>query len=311
MYIYKTVILHCLPKIYLKYIVGKRCIGNVLLVENISETEEMMRILETGGIVKTLRDICSPSIILHYIISILIGIFLIFVIRYAQEEIHRQGGDLYEFSFRLTADEQEIPEVFFAERENVTLMCYKKQNPMEYILLSGEEDLVPLEENYETVKRGGQSITKDLIFWAVSDRKKALEKVKNDWENALKRSGKSIEPCEGRRITAAGLLGSNQYVYLIYGISWVVLLLFQLGNLMMYIKGRRKTKEVYFLLGIPGYRQKVKRNLTILQILLCIGGLLFLKGYFLQVFVPTVLLFYLLSVIWNILCIKYMLCSLY
>ncbi len=288
-----------------------RCTRNALLVENISETEEIVKILETGGIVKTLRDICSPSIILHYIISILIGIFLIFVIRYAQKEIHRQGGDLYEFSFRLTTNEQEIPEVFFAEKENITLMCYKKQNPMEYILLSGEEDLVPLEENYETIKRSGQSITKDLIFWAVSDRKKALEEAKKDWENILKESGKSIEPCEGRRITAAGLLGSNQYVYLLYGISWVVLLLFQLGNLMMYIKGRKKTKEVYFLLGIPGYTQKVKRNLTILQMLLCIGVLLFLRGYFLQVFVPTVLLFYLLSITWNMLCINYMLRSLH
>ena len=277
-----------------------------------SETEEIARILETGGIVKTLRDICSPSIILHYIISILIGIVLIFVIRYAQQEIHRQGGDLYEFSFRLTVDEQEIPEVFFAEKQNVTLVCYKKQNPMEYMLLSGEEGLVPLEENYETIKRGGQSITKDLIFWAISNRKKALDEARKDWESVLKEKGKAIEPCEGRRITAAGLLGSNQYVYLLYGISWIVLLLFQLGNLMMYIKGRKKTKEVYFLLGIPGYTQKVKRNLSILQLFLCIGVLLFLRGYFLQVFAPTVILFYLLSIIWNIRCIKhYMLRSLH
>lgn len=283
-----------------------------MLAEDMSETEEIARILETGGIVKPLRDICSPSIILHYIISILIGIVLIFVIRYAQQEIHRQGGDLYEFSFRLTVDEQEIPEVFFAEKENVTLVCYKKQNPMEYMLLSGEEDLVPLEENYETIKRGGQSITKDLIFWAISNRKKALDEARKDWESVLKEAGKAIEPCEGRRITAAGLLGSNQYVYLLYGISWIVLLLFQLGNLMMYIKGRKKTKEVYFLLGIPGYTQKVKRNLSILQLFLCIGVLLFLRGYFLQVFAPTVILFYLLSIIWNIRCIKhYMLRSLH
>ena len=277
-----------------------------------SEIEEIARILETGGIVKPLRDICSPSIILHYIISILIGIVLIFVIRYAQQEIHRQGDDLYEFSFRLTVDEQEIPEVFFAEKENVTLVCYKKQNPMEYMLLSGEEDLVPLEENYETIKRGGQSITKDLIFWAISNRKKALDEARKDWESVLKEAGKAIELCEGRRITAAGLLGSNQYVYLLYGISWIVLLLFQLGNLMMYIKGRKKTKEVYFLLGIPGYTQKVKRNLSILQLFLCIGVLLFLRGYFLQVFAPTVILFYLLSIIWNMRCIKhYMLRSLH
>lgn len=283
-----------------------------MLAEDMSETEEIARILETGGIVKTLRNICSPSIILHYIISILIGVVLIFVIRYAQQEIHRQGGDLYEFSFRLTVDEQEIPEVFFAEKENITLVCYKKQNPMEYMLLSGEEDLVPLEENYETIKRGGQSITKDLIFWAISNRKKALEEARKDWESVLKETGRAIELCEGRRITAAGLLGSNQYVYLLYGISWIVLLLFQLGNLMMYIKGRKKTKEVYFLLGIPGYTQKVKRNLGILQLLLCIGVLLFLKGYFLQVFAPTVILFYLLSIIWNMCCIKhYMLRSLH
>lgn len=250
------------------------------------------------------RDYCPINTILHDMISVLIGIFLILATRYAQGEIHRQGGDLYEFSFCFTTDEQVIPEVLFKEEEHVTLLCYTKENPMEYMLISGDEALVALEKDYENVKQGGKRIQKNTIFWAVSDQKKALENAMQNWKASLAEEGKILEPCEGRRITAAGLLGSNQYVYLLYGISWAGLLLFQIGNLMMYVKEKKKTAKVYFMLGIPKYGLKLERRQLAMLLFLCLGSLAALNGYCLKIFVPLIFLFYLVAAFWTIFCVR-------
>lgn len=253
---------------------------------------------------KLLRDYCPINTVLHCVISILIGTFLVCATRYAQSEIHRQGGDLYEFSFCFATDEQVMPEFFLKEKEYVTLLCYTKENPMEYMLISGDETLAPLQKDYENVKRGEQKIQKDTIFWAISDRKKALENAMQDWKVSLAEEGKMFELCEGRRITAAELLGNNQYVYLLYGISWVGLLLFQIGNLMMYVKEKKRTAKVYFLLGLPRYESKLEKQQWVMQLFLCLGSLAALKRYCLKVFVPLILLFYLVAIFWSTFCVR-------
>lgn len=273
-----------------------------------------LTLLRKGGFIKLSKNYYLSGAILHYIISILIGIFLLCTTRYAQNELHHQGADLYEFFFRFAMDEQAtneqatneqaIPEVFFEEKEHVTLLCYERQNPMDYVLISGDETLVALEENYETVKHGEKNASKDTIFWAVSDRKKKLENTMTDWESALAEEGKALELCESRRITAAGLLGSKQYVYLLYGISWAGLLVFQIGNLIMYVKGKKKTAGVYFLLGIPGYTSKLKRNQIVVYLLLCLGELIFLKSYCRKEAMFMIILFYLLAVLWSVLYVE-------
>lgn len=251
------------------------------------------------------KDYCPANAVLYYITSAFISILLLFVTRYAQGEIHRQGGDLYESFFCLTTVEQVVPEIFFEEKEHVTLFCYENGNPMDYILISGDETLAALEENYETVKRGGGKVSDDTIFWAVSDRKKALENAILDWKNELGKKGKSFRLCEDRRITAAGLLGSKGYVYLLYGISWIGLLVFQIGNLMIYMKEKKKTARVYFLLGISGYVSMLKRNQILIYFLLCLGELVFLKKYCLVEAVLMRVLFYLLVVLWLVIYLRW------
>lgn len=253
---------------------------------------------------KRLRDYCPLSAVVYCTISVLIGVVLAYVTRYAQEEIHRQFGDLYEVSFRFTTDEPLIPDFFFREKEHVTLLCYERQNPMEYVWISGEKDLAVLDNNYETVQQEIKNMSKDTIFWAVSDRKHALEIALWDWENALLEEGKILEICEERRITADGLLGSKRYVYLVYGISWVGLLLFHAGNFMVYVRGRKKTAEVYFLLGIPGYFSNLKRRQLCTQVLLCFFVLTVLKSYCWRSFVCAVFLFYLSTTLVGVLCIN-------
>ena len=97
---------------------------------------------------------------------------------------------------------------------------------------------------------------------------------------------------------------SDKFIYLLYGIAWIVLLAFQMGNLMMYVKGRRKTVEIYMLLGIPGYTLKMKKNIIILYIFFTVIGLVFLKGYCPIVFAFLIFLFYLIIILFGCIQIK-------
>lgn len=252
---------------------------------------------------KLLNEYFSKSTILYCITSILLAVLLIGITCYTQEEIHRQGLDLYEFSFCFLEEEQIIPEFMYEDKEGVTLLCYERHNPMDYTLLSGAEERVVLEENYETINRGKKRFN-NVIFRAVSNRKKALENAVSDWANALEKEGNELKECEDRRITAGGLLGSDKFIYLLYGIAWIVLLAFQMGNLMMYVKGRRKTVEIYMLLGIPRYTLKMKKNIIILYIFFTVIGLVFLKGYCPIVFAFLIFLFYLIIILFGCIQIK-------
>ena len=137
---------------------------------------------------KLLNEYFSKSTILYCITSILLAVLLVGITCYTQEEIHRQGLDLYEFSFCFLEEEQIIPEFMYEDKEGVTLLCYERHNPMDYTLLSGAEERVVLEENYETINRGKKRFN-NVIFRAVSNRKKALENAVSDWQMRWKKRG--------------------------------------------------------------------------------------------------------------------------
>ncbi|MDE7326674.1 MAG: hypothetical protein K2N63_10405 [Lachnospiraceae bacterium] len=242
---------------------------------------------------KLWNEYFSKSTILYCAVSALLTVFLIGMTRYTQGEIHRQGLDLYEFSFCFVTEGQRIPDFMFEEKKGVTLLCYERQVPMEYTLLSGDENRVMLEEKYETLNYGKKSF-QNIIFWAVSDGKGLLDEAVKDWKDALEKEGIVIEECESRRITAGGILGSDKFIYLLYGIAWIVLLIFQMGNLMMYVKGRKRTAKVYWLLGIPGYMSRMIRNISGLYFFFAMIAVVSLYKYRLATFIFSLLLFYLI-----------------